>query len=400
MRRRWRIQPGLVTVAVIMVGVLLYGVGMPLMNYWLPSDGGGRESSYILLLEQIRLRTLQAFSVVWFFFLGGCIGSFLNVVIYRVPRGRTLMGSSYCPYCANPIRFQHNIPVIGWLLLRGRCYDCRLPISPRYPIVEALVGTVFFTLAVVELFSGGRNLPIRPPNHYFGVEWIVFDPQWDLIRLYAWHCWALCVLLSWAFMWYDRQRVPASYVLLICAMAGAAVLLDPKLEIVPWRVGYVISSQPRLEALFRALCGTGLGIVTGGFAWSMYRDPASEESTITAALRGAMSYALVGAAVGWQALLSVALLTPVMRLVLHAHFSRSLPRAAHSWPLALFAATWLHICIWKPLTLVPFWPSPDEPLYLSPIQWLIAIYCSALATYLLQPRPNEPLPDTKPSDCI
>jgi len=80
--------------------------------------------------------------------LGLAIGSFLNVVIYRVPRGESLVAPpSHCPLCEHPIRDRHNIPILGWLVLRGRCADCAAPISPRYPLVEALTAALFVLLA-------------------------------------------------------------------------------------------------------------------------------------------------------------------------------------------------------------------------------------------------------------
>ena len=70
---------------------------------------------------------------------GLAIGSFLNVVIYRVPAGQSLVTpASHCPHCDAPVRNRHNVPVLGWLLLRGRCADCAAPISARYPLVEAV----------------------------------------------------------------------------------------------------------------------------------------------------------------------------------------------------------------------------------------------------------------------
>jgi len=75
---------------------------------------------------------------------GLAVGSFLNVVIYRVPAGESVVSpASRCPSCGSPIRRRHNIPVTGWLLLRGRCFDCKKPISPRYPLVEAATGGLF-----------------------------------------------------------------------------------------------------------------------------------------------------------------------------------------------------------------------------------------------------------------
>ncbi|MFS3128553.1 prepilin peptidase [Nocardioides sp. Bht2] len=76
--------------------------------------------------------------------LGLAIGSFLNVVVHRVPLGLSVVApGSHCPNCQSPVRNRHNVPVLGWLMLRGRCYDCRSPISARYPLVEAGTGLVF-----------------------------------------------------------------------------------------------------------------------------------------------------------------------------------------------------------------------------------------------------------------
>ncbi|HEX2901861.1 MAG TPA: prepilin peptidase [Jatrophihabitans sp.] len=80
--------------------------------------------------------------------LGLAIGSFLNVVIYRLPLGMSLSRpASACPSCGNPIRKRHNVPVLGWLLLRGRCADCSAPISARYPTIEALTAVLFVACA-------------------------------------------------------------------------------------------------------------------------------------------------------------------------------------------------------------------------------------------------------------
>lgn len=75
---------------------------------------------------------------------GLVIGSFLNVVIYRLPARHSLSHpGSRCPACGTPIRPVDNIPILSWLILRGRCRTCSAPISPRYPIVELLTGGLF-----------------------------------------------------------------------------------------------------------------------------------------------------------------------------------------------------------------------------------------------------------------
>ncbi len=97
--------------------------------------------SVLAPLVDFRLSSTGALLVVLYgVVIGGAFGSFLNVVAYRLPLGMNLSRpGSRCPKCKRPIRPWHNIPVFGWLQLRGRCRDCGAPISPRYPIVELLV---------------------------------------------------------------------------------------------------------------------------------------------------------------------------------------------------------------------------------------------------------------------
>ncbi len=85
-------------------------------------------------------------------FIGMCVGSFLNVCIYRLPEGASIVRPpSACPKCGASIRWYDNIPVISYLLLRGRCRGCRAPISIRYPIVELVTG--LFAMATWQQFG-------------------------------------------------------------------------------------------------------------------------------------------------------------------------------------------------------------------------------------------------------
>jgi leader peptidase (prepilin peptidase)/N-methyltransferase len=80
--------------------------------------------------------------------VGMAIGSFLNVVAYRVPAGLSVVSpASACPGCGHEIRGRDNVPVASWLLLRGRCRDCRMPISARYPLLELATGVAFLAVA-------------------------------------------------------------------------------------------------------------------------------------------------------------------------------------------------------------------------------------------------------------
>jgi leader peptidase (prepilin peptidase)/N-methyltransferase len=79
---------------------------------------------------------------------GALVGSFLNVVIHRLPRGESIVHpGSHCPSCGRAIKAWNNVPVLAWIWLRGRCRDCKAPISARYPFVEALTAVLFAAIA-------------------------------------------------------------------------------------------------------------------------------------------------------------------------------------------------------------------------------------------------------------
>ena len=76
--------------------------------------------------------------------IGACVGSFLNVVVYRLPAGQSLIRpASHCPRCSHKLAWYDNVPVLGWLWLRGRCRYCQVPISVQYPIIEAITALLF-----------------------------------------------------------------------------------------------------------------------------------------------------------------------------------------------------------------------------------------------------------------
>src|SRR5688572_26301452 len=88
------------------------------------------------------------FGLVFAFALGAIVGSFLNVVIHRVPNELSIVfPSSTCPKCESPIKPYDNIPIFSWLILGGKCRNCKAPISARYPAVELLTGLVFAVVA-------------------------------------------------------------------------------------------------------------------------------------------------------------------------------------------------------------------------------------------------------------
>jgi leader peptidase (prepilin peptidase)/N-methyltransferase len=96
-----------------------------------------------------------AFAAAFAGALGATVGSFLNVVAYRLPRGESLVHpGSRCPGCEMAIKAYDNVPVLGWLLLRGRCRNCKTRISPRYPVIEALSALLAVSVVLVKHSAG------------------------------------------------------------------------------------------------------------------------------------------------------------------------------------------------------------------------------------------------------
>jgi len=108
--------------------------------------------------------TVETVIPFFFFLFGIVIGSFLNVCISRIPEGLSIVSpGSRCPRCLKPIKPYDNIPVFGWLLLRGKCRNCGLPISPMYPLVEFVTGLLF----VLTYYEYGANL--------LTLKWLIFS---------------------------------------------------------------------------------------------------------------------------------------------------------------------------------------------------------------------------------
>ena len=105
------------------------------------------------------------------FALGACIASFLNVVIWRVPRGESIVSPpSHCPKCNAAIRWYQNIPILSWLALRGKCANCKAPISPRYILIETLGGVLF--LAAFWKYGTCGDLAVAGLNTAVAWIWI------------------------------------------------------------------------------------------------------------------------------------------------------------------------------------------------------------------------------------
>ncbi len=238
---------------------------------------------------------------IWFTMVGACIGSFLNVVAYRLPLGRTIGGHSGCPYCCTPIQSRDNIPVLGWLRLRGRCRTCRLPISVQYPLVELLLAMIFLAVFLTEFRSGQFNVPHRIPY--------IPDSQltWVLLTTRV-----ICYLIVLSgltvagLITIQGNIVPVKlFVWCVLPLIGAT-LVEPATPIIAWQPTMaVVPIMQRLDGL----ATIGFGGLSAGFLAILLSPiliqgqqaqgvfvPATNDAIRTWIL----SMALAGCALGWQ----------------------------------------------------------------------------------------------------
>ncbi len=244
-------------------GFLIYMVIVPaigmLIEWVKPTVVASRLLTDMSLSESIRLHALSGVVMLIFLAAGASIGSFLNVVIYRLPRRRALLWPpSACPNCETRIAGKDNVPILAWLKLGGRCRQCRVAISARYPLVEALVGAISVLFYYRELLSGGANLPVRQPNFYNGIVWILLYTKWDLVSLYFFHMLLLTLLLAWGMINYDRFRVPWASVLLTSGLFVCLPSVFPHLN--PTIADWPLEQLPVPSAML----ATAIGFLTGG----------------------------------------------------------------------------------------------------------------------------------------
>jgi leader peptidase (prepilin peptidase)/N-methyltransferase len=172
---------------------------------------------------------------------GAMLGSFLNVVIYRLPRKESLAWpGSHCPECGTPIRWYDNVPIVSWLVLAGKCRACRKPIPFRYPLVEALTGALTALLAWRFLTGPGPVDGVR-----FGVS-LLFT----------------AALVAVAFIDIALRIIPDRITKPGMVVAPVISLLVPALHRVAWLPGL----SPGAAALLLSLAGMAVG---AGSIWMM-----------------------------------------------------------------------------------------------------------------------------------
>lgn len=166
---------------------------------------------------------------------GLLIGSFLNVVIWRVPRGESLLPASHCPQCDAPIRPWQNVPVLSWLALRGRCASCKAPIRVRYPLVELGTGVAFALVAwwwvnwaPLTSARSANGLPVTELVDVSGTALPALEATAWWLALAAF-LWLAAVAIALALIDLELQRLPDAIVLpsigVVAGLLGLAAAL-------------------------------------------------------------------------------------------------------------------------------------------------------------------------------
>jgi prepilin signal peptidase PulO-like enzyme (type II secretory pathway) len=400
-RHAWRRRaPLLVLVGLLILGWVLYGVLWPVFDVrhkiattkWRIHPGDLEFS----MSAKIMLRTCEYLYCFWFFYLGASIGSFINVVANRVPRGMTIVSrGSHCPYCDSRLSLLDNMPVFGWIALRGRCRTCHLPIAPRYLIMELVVGSIFMVLAVVELMGNGMNLPYREWRFSSGIVFTVFYPKWDLIGTCVVHASLFAVVVMMIGSHMDSLRFPSLPLIFIgliyVACATFQPLVAPIRWIEPWGPTYPRMESVPWERLQTSLLGLAAGLLLGiAYAALLWLARLRPEGSMTSSTQESLLedspshvpsnasawfshsiviFVLTGALLGWQVVFTVWFAASFITLLClclsplgkWAGLSKDPVLRPQVLALAILTITLLmHHLFWRQLALLTFLPFRPE----------------------------------------
>jgi leader peptidase (prepilin peptidase)/N-methyltransferase len=318
----------------------------------------------------------------WLLCLGACVGSFLNVVIYRVPAGQSIVRpGSRCPQCGHAIRWYDNVPVVSWCLLRARCRDCGAAIAIRYPLIESLVAGIFLGLGVVEVFGAGANLPSPADG-----QW----PASTLIGIHGYHALLVTTLLAIAVINFDGHLVGWKFVLPPLLVGVVAPAVFPRLHPVPlWPgLGEGAATWSLLLGLGGSGAGAAAGLAAGLLTFPLLTAQAGRAPQTAGCGSIVPATTLTGAFLGWPAIVGIVAITAVVFPVVPA-IARWLAAARRvPWTCLLFAVTLFWILGWRhlfePLTYVQ-WLRPQIAVYLG----VVIVCASALARICMSGRGTE-----------
>lgn len=246
---------------------------------------------------------LVLIGAIWIFTVGTVVGSFVNVCIYRIPWQKSVIWpASHCPRCLAAIPARDNIPILGWLWLRGKCRACAAPISARYPLIEALVGLLFVALYYTDVVASPYGL--LDTAHF--------------LRL-GYHAILVTLLVAATFIDYDLFVIPDAVTVPGITLGLLLGTLDPTI-------------RPEPGTMNTALAGLWFGVkgvlVGGGLIWAIriifgliLRREAMGFGDVTL-------MAMIGAFLGWQPIVPTLFLGSLVGLI---HAGLKFVRIVKKW---------------------------------------------------------------------
>lgn len=310
------------------------------------------------------------------FAYGACFGSFLNVVLYRLPRGLSLTWTrSQCPACETPILGRDNLPILSWLRLGGRCRACGAPIPPGYLLVELGVACLFAGLFLLIPVAHGQTLPDGWNGHRFA-NWVAELPSGRLFPIYLHQCLIGFSLLTVCLL--DQRKTPAPWMLggLVGFVHLLLVFWNPavnQLDRTP--EGPLVWPAQSLSASWNySLSGLLLAVIIAGLLWgggqlmaacrtrstttSPSAAPPIQPQQQGAWLRNPLlSLLILGVCLGpivlaWSALMAAT--AQAVQALGQLRKSESESNLS-GWSLHLFCAWLLILCTWQSWPRIP-WP--------------------------------------------
>ena len=387
--RRLRPQfPFLATCFGLIAGIVLYVLGFA----WIQASNHHYFSATDLIMPRLIDVTLAS----WCFWVGSAIGSFLNVVAWRLPKGETIHGRSHCPRCHTTLLAWDNFPVFGWLRLAGRCRSCRLPISSRYPMVELTVGLCVTLVAIGQLYR--LSVPGMTMPGWLGPLWAP-RVNVDVLAILTFHVYAVSAAWAFALVRVDGHRLPAKLVAWGLVPIMIAMLVLPWLGIVTWRsipssavegitvVTPVAGFSVYVDAVLRILTATVAASILGR---SLARglcptaDPKLDPlGKSTAELMDVIAILCVPSLlVGWQSALGVGVVASVVAALLNRTILADRTMLG-CFAIAMCWVLSLHLLFWATLVNFDYWPTPrSEPVVV--LAWAGAILLTPF--WLKQPN--------------
>ncbi|WP_206036332.1 prepilin peptidase [Crateriforma spongiae] len=359
--------------------------------------------------ELILPRMFEVVIVGWMLWVSSAIGSFLNVVAWRMPLGRGLGGRSHCPRCGTQLLARDNFPVLGWMAVQGRCRTCRLPISPRYPIVEAAVGLSLTSIgiAVIHGFS--------PPGQTVDAARSVLHSR--VVDPGVWYLLGFQVVelsVGWAFglIRFDGNRLPSRLVTFAAITLLVIPLMFPSLLVVDWRfyrvdqindsASLVSQNWQNNAGILDAVARLLTALAAAGFAGrSLARGLCNQADLKLSPLADSsrrlvdliLMIAVPAVIVGWQALPSVLVAASLLALLIPPRWADALGRFAITLPIA----TSIQIVVWSATENATWWPgSVGDPW----VMILAAACVLAIPWWLHEPAHSKNSPQDDDSNRV